>query len=76
MMNKLHEFKIDAHKLVCPTCNNEERDIGLTHTKDRNGKIIGAVIILQCCECYVRCEDVLIITYLQPSEQPLALTES
>jgi hypothetical protein len=76
MMNKLHEFKIDAHKLVCPTCNNEERDIGLTHTIDRNGKIIGAMISLQCRECYVHCENVLAITYLQPSQQSPALTES
>jgi len=76
MLTKLHEFKIDAHKLICPTCKNEERDIGLTHTKDRNGKIIGAVITLQCCECYVHGENILVITYLQPSQQSSILTES
>jgi uncharacterized protein YbaR (Trm112 family) len=76
MLSKLHEFKIDAHKLICPTCKNEERDLGLDHTRDRNGKIIGAIISLQCRECYTRAEDILVITYLQPSEQSLVLTES
>ena len=69
MITKLHEFKIDAHKLICLTCKNEERDIGLTHTKDRNGKIIGAMISLQCRECYIYGENVLVITYSQPSSQ-------
>jgi uncharacterized protein YbaR (Trm112 family) len=75
-MNKLHEFKIDAHKLICPLCKYGERDLGLDHTKDRNGKIIGALITLQCCQCYTLAEKVLLITYLQPSQQSPALTES
>ena len=69
MTTKLHEFKIDAHKLICPTCKNEERYLGLDHTRDRNGKIIGGMISLQCCECYVHGENVLVITYSQPSSQ-------
>lgn len=69
MITKLHEFKIDAHKLICPTCKNEERHIGLDHTRDRNGKIIGAMISLQCCECYTLAENIFVITYSQPSSQ-------
>jgi C4-type Zn-finger protein len=68
MVIKPHQFNIPLDKLICPTCNNEERDIGLTHKKDPNGKIIGAIITLQCCECYVRAEDVLIVNYIKEEE--------
>jgi hypothetical protein len=68
MITKPHRFNIPLHLLICSICNNEERDIGLDHTKDRNGKIIGAIISLQCRECYTRAEDVLIINYIKEEE--------
>jgi hypothetical protein len=76
MLNKLHEFKIDADKRICRICK-EQRQVGITDLiNPKTKQITGAMLSLQCYECYAAQENILIITYLQPSEQSLVLTES
>ena len=76
MLSKLHEFKIDADKRICPKCG-DQRELAISRTiHPKTKQITGAILSLQCFECYDPQENVLVITHLQPSEQPLALTES
>lgn len=76
MINKLHEFKIDASKRICPKCN-DQRELAITNTiHPKTKQIIGAILSLQCFECYAPQDNVLVITHLQPSEQSPVLTES
>lgn len=76
MPNKLHEFKIDADKRICRICN-EQRQVGITDMiNPKTKQITGAMLSLQCYECYAPQDNILIITYLQPSEQSPVLTES
>ena len=68
MITKLHEFKIDADKRICPTCN-DQRELAITNTiHPKTKQIIGAILSLQCFQCYSPQESILNIIHLQPKE--------
>ena len=67
MINKLPQFDLSLDKIICPTKDcNQQRTISITHTIDRTTRqIIGAIVSLQCCECYSPQENICIVNYSQ-----------
>jgi hypothetical protein len=67
----INNFDLPLDKIMCPIKDcNQQRTLCVTNIRHRETKqIIGAVVSLQCCECYSRQEDILIFNYSQPTKE-------